>query len=651
MFLQHCDACVVSIVFQNLSERARLKNLTSLSERYQTFGVAAVDVPGDGNCLAWSLRMLHMGFKYCLKKRQHSTAMDEMRRVRKMISDAWVGVKHEPLWQRLFAYFVDGREAPQTPKRSKKAKETDPNDVCELATPPRVPVHVSTAKPIPLSQKAAPASPSMKQPGPKKKKRRGFLEPEVPDIEQLFAEDVGKTNDLNEVKVEDVDEAMLEGDDEGKARKRVRHERRFKCRVKSETEIRLEDVGAWLATHELDYGSFNSIHRQLALVKKGFHCHGGGFRRFKELLIAGQVPECKGCLACLERKQVTLEDVSNFLSKGSVDKEATGESGEKPQQPSETPVPNVPSNVQSENAPLTKREESIQYLKSFAPTIEFHEDAKGIWFYRCKICVTRNQPLGKVNKLPSQEPKSVKFFLQQHLNCPSHINKVKQVHRVALETTSTDCPGLCINDCEAISNLGNYFDEYKTWATFTKLDTNVAKHSYWCSLSDDKWWVRHKDCEKTFVQPVHPKEPEETPAKCCSKCSELALPQAIQKRVVRFASKTYAARLLQKRLFFSENEAKEFEDSIDKSVFGINNKKFWQNLKKLTNGELQSYVKRTWKSIPPSTHTPQLENFLSTVVHPATEVHASAVKSNLVCLSSQFVEALMGNQQSAACHC
>ena len=101
-----------------------------------------MEVPADGDCMAWTLRTLFMGHHHA-SKFETKQAKEEIRRIRAMIASAWQKVKHDPSWQTLFdAYAVDRveEEVPKTPEKqtNKPNKNTSDHELDSmLQTPPR----------------------------------------------------------------------------------------------------------------------------------------------------------------------------------------------------------------------------------------------------------------------------------------------------------------------------------------------------------------------------------------------------------------------------------------------------------------------------------------------------------------------------------
>ena len=65
-----------------------------------------VRVPGDGNCMVWSIRVLLMGWDH-VEKISHGSkeGREEHNEIRESLKESWEEVAGEPVWQLLFQHF------------------------------------------------------------------------------------------------------------------------------------------------------------------------------------------------------------------------------------------------------------------------------------------------------------------------------------------------------------------------------------------------------------------------------------------------------------------------------------------------------------------------------------------------------------------
>lgn len=617
-------------------------------------------VPCDGDCLAWSLRAA------CVDKLEDyetEEAVREVLEIRELVADCWITHKCIPFWQKLFnAFCADGLQVPdpETPKKSQKPnREADAN--VPLQTPPRVDPkqkalqdaedakvmpafqRVKGAEPVPIAARERAASLTLMK--PQKRKARKLLEPEVPDLEAAFdetmldASEPSSSSGPNAVSVEDVDASMLKaGVTEEGHRQRKYHSREVKSRTKSKEQIQMKNLEELLAQHSIRFLSFNSRHRQACLVKKAGTCRIG-WSGFKNAILSGKSPECNVCKEILVASSLDVATVASSLAdKRETDdaKDATDgkDAADTPGEPAKEATKKPDDQKQSEDPEGLEFSKSMEYLQKLAPTIQIVMQVGEIVKYRCVVCKTRKQPAGKLNKIPKMNLKSVKFFMQQHLNSATHIAAENGARLQAdLDTQpAVECPGLCV--AEAVNTvLYIYREEFKVWSTHTKLNCPMTSHTYWADLNREKFWVRHKNCERNFRRTLANES-------CCSECFSLSQPTKLVKQVIRFITKFYAAQLLQKRLFCTAAETSEWVQQIQTTSFGLNCRKMWDALVALENYELQNWVRKTWASTPPEQRTSNLITFMDAFVEPALRVHVGSISSSLTVLASQYLTAL-----------
>ena len=293
-------------------------------EKCNQSGIALLEVPADGNCLAWSLYALHGGIK--AEDFETQKAKKKVQIIRSMVGSAWEIRKHEPLWQMLFQTFCadlvrqhDEEDVPETPKKKGKSKDLDksmPSSVLdEKLSPPR-PANPSKpskkrveraegAKPVPLTAPAVPLNSELEQPGTK---RTRLQEPEVPDLEEAFHEVMStEQKDPNTTNIEDVDGEML---DQDPGRRLKAAYQRVSKKQKTSEEVRWKQVETALASLGLTYSKFLTCHREAVYVKKAVSCTGGWWKTFKLNLSKGTLPSnCSICMQMLEKNGITLEKV------------------------------------------------------------------------------------------------------------------------------------------------------------------------------------------------------------------------------------------------------------------------------------------------------------------------------------------------------
>lgn len=625
-------------------------------------------------------------------------AFHEQMQLRNQLGNMWEDVKADQLWQMLFAIYCPeyarDSEPPDAEKLTtptKKRKAFTPGESIDLLTPehpkhsaeftPPRPTHpakkrvlhveqIGDAKPVPFAQKEAPTTPTLSRPAPKSNSSNPaflgkFLEQACPDLQDAFhkvhmkipeaeSSDLGKkgspeVDDLADP--EKIDASMFEESEEqnGKnKRRRVEHERRWKSRVKTDAERKQELVQQCFASKQLTYHVWLTAHRKASRVKKASHCPDGTWSVFKANLLKDVSPKCQVCVSLLSHHSITSAMLEDHCVKETQAAPAGKEKGN-----GEEGLPDIDKKNGEECEELTEYEKCVQYVKKFSDMVDLIED-DGRLKYRCKVCITRHQSEGKVNKLGSKPVlKTVRYYLQQHLSSATHVANLKELEELQegqkrMNSTgpsiTTKCPGYCVSDPSSPGILMEYIEEFKLYLNHSRLLNHQTKHKYWCDMTTDQWFVRHVACPVEFEIPLEGFQ-EDTPT-ICPKCCSLGLPRGIVRGTIRFATKYHAAILLRNRLFGSEEDLQDSLAAVKASTFGVRQCKLWQDIVALSNIELQKYVRQCWTHIPVEEQSTSLQTFLMSVVEPCLKVHGSAVHSNVAALSDQFLNAMTSNNQS-----
>ena len=621
-----------------------LRNWSKFSQRCEAIGITPVYVPGDGNCLVWSLRCLFLGLEHG-KNCTSPAALNEQQQMRHTLKHMWVDVQGDQGWQSLYNFFIftpqldenhgkgksDENLAPQVPvtpprKTAQPVIDTTPPDVAKKRKHVATAVeHVGDTKPVPFTARELPLSPGLRMPGTSK--QPGFLEPRIPDFHEAFERVQAQPSGPG------IEEGLSGSEAEGHKRRRAHHLRRYKTRHLSTHEIKAKALQAWLAKKGLDYHSFLTIHRDGVTIKKAAVCEHGGWPEFKQSLIDCTPLKCGRCLKALASYDITIEALQVLFSVE--DWEQHVETVERKPKEQTDEGANVADDDGSHDEGSLVRQKCLDYIGQFSPTIEFIDGTPPK--YRCTLCKTRAQPTGKVGSLVKMDLKTVMHFLSQHLTTDTHYANLRKLEAGSLPGITVSCPGYCVSDPRSAGALKNWAEEFRVYATHSSLSMS-CKHSFWCDFSVDKWFVRSHDCEQTTVQPPPPGIP------CCKKCEALGKHNDVLKRVSRFCAKYYAALLLRDRLFASEEELQATEEMFGKTHFA-KHAKAWGDIVGFSNAELQMYVR---KSFVHGSHeqTDNFKRFMATVVDPCLKIQSSAVHSNVASLSSQFLKALEANNQS-----
>ena len=521
-----------------------------------------------------------------------------------------------------------------------KPMAAPPPDQVSCETPPRVemPKEISKVKfqrvgdgrRVPsFVPQDAPTSLELKAPGTIPK----FLELPVPDLGEVVEDARLKAPELPTHGSKKVEENSLEdfvlSDEDDPERVRAgevgkkRPYNRTKKRLKSERETQLRILGNWLAEKGLDYLEFHAQHRASSVIKKAAVCKDGGFVSFKHRLLTEEQPTCECCQGLLMHFGMTREDIKRVLASDPGDKPVEEDVGKGKSDQAD--------NLQEEGDEYAA---CVAYIKSYSDVVELVEGCK--LAYRCKICKSKTQPAGKLNKLGRSKLNSVKFFLHQHLDCPTHKKnmlkhqKQQQPGREVGDEGDRECHGYVVGEPNSQGGLYVYQHEFHLWATHTS--SSMLKHEYTLALHEGSWTLKHRNCTGVVKGSTV----------SCPYCLSLGSPKGVQRQVLRFATKYYAAKLLHHRLFFSDEQADAFEKSVSESVYG-HRSSLWMEIVKLTNPQLQQFVRKSFKTIIDEQKNPAMLTFMDSKVDPCMKVHVSAIDCKMKRLFSQFCDAVDGN--------
>ena len=641
----------------------RLRGWLNLVQNCEAIDIALVCVPGDGNCLPWSLRALTLGQEYgsqCHGKR----AAEEQCEIRYQLKHMWVSVGHDPGWQVLCQIFNDDARSPpkpaadiHTPEKKKKSGKDEPID---LLTPEHVQSgkkqkmsKVGEGRPAFVAQPQNSQEPVFKHPGSTSKAAQAMLEAPGVDVEEAFSDLQMKVPDpVSSANIEEVDDAMLDGSgSESKKQRRKYHHRQCKSRKPSELQEKKRLLTDLFARHGLTYHRFKGVHQAHSLLKKAACCIEGGFVGFKNRLLAGHKIRCEACLNLLQLHQLSADGSRQAVEEFAADDATTSTQKETGSSQLDTAAGEKLGGDQQDagkkdDAAEDPLQTCLNYLKEFAPVIEPVTLSDGKLAYRCDACRTRGQPGGKINKLGKPVLDAVKHFLRQHLECPSHVANVRRladIERLKENTAhepheTVPCKGYCVSNENSGGELKFFFDDFKRWATHTRL-CDRTQHEYTTDFTSDEWFIKHKDCAG------HAKI-EDGQAPCCPACSGLGdKRKGVLKRVSRFSFKYNAALLLNKKVFRPEAEAEAFLKEIESTPFGQRHSVRWNKICSLQLVQLQRLVRSSWM-VNAEQVTPALTLFRESVVQPALQINVSSIDSKMMTVFSGFAAALSSEQLS-----
>eukprot|EP00435_Cladocopium_sp_Y103_P017067 s1083_g4.t1 len=563
------------------------------------------------------------------------------------------------------------------PKRRKRSECVD------LCTPPsappkekkmKLPARIGNSQPAQVAQPHKPDDSMLKVPQ-KKRQRADFMEPAAADMEEKFSqlmmaipgekiasnaagekkasEVAQKPSDpVEELDITEIDEqALAEVNEEllmiSPARMRkAAFTRSCKKKLKTTSQLQAERLRVYLCKKGLSYGGFMKGHKRCAMVAKAAVCNGGGYASL-QLFLRGTKPiaaaKCRACIQLLSERGITKESIEAVL-KGETEPEDQNQIVEaKSCEQSQIPPPPPPPPEQKPPVPeippgMTEIEAIREYVAKFNPIIELVEEdnRKGYSIaYTCRVCMTRGQPRGKLNTLGKRQLKYVVHYLHQHIISPTHQGNLAMLagEQPAEEASlpKAECPGLLVGTTD-LGTLFHYMVEFELWATHTNFTARVSQHSIWKDFSANQWYARHGNCTKQMIDGQI----------CCKLCGTLAEPRSLQRKVLNFAMKYFAARLLNCKLFCREEDVKELLESWKDSALAERHGKFWKKLTvQLSCIELQRFVRNGFHHVAPENQTQNLTDFISTVVAPCLRVNATSISYRLPALSHQFSNALV----------
>ena len=476
-------------------------------------GLAAIDVPGDGNCLIWALRSLILGLREMAPPDSDMGKKDALN-IRQTLKECWIDASSKIVWQDLFLVFIEQDNAPQTPEK-RTAKAGNLVDIVDLLTPPEKEKHPKKKPKKPSPKKLAvdrvgggrPAqaeeftpSPTLKKPPPKK------TSPSIAPPTEQPPPDEGKKRKVNSIDITDWVDEMLEEElisdvespdeaEEGEPTRKRRKHNRVKKKVKTEREIEEDLVREFLAVRNVTYANWLLVHRRMCSIPKASVCDEGGFLRFTTAIRINKDIKCKSCLEMCRANGISHQGLQTFMEGRNDEDVVDDDQAEIDQGNDAKPGDDQGEMEEPENRENAEVEACKKFVTNHAPIIELVENCHGKGYkfaYRCVVCRTKKQPEGKINTLVRPKLRIVQHFLKQHMCLPSHrknlkaYNESKDVEKAARKA----CPGVCMNGPE--SPMRMFIDEYKLWATLSTLNGKCSEHQYWTDLSTDKWILRMK---------------------------------------------------------------------------------------------------------------------------------------------------------------
>lgn len=405
----------------------RIRLIDKLDSEMQA---APIFVPGDGNCMVWSL-------KYFLKERVASAksdftskdALGEMKQVRTMIKNMWISVANTEEWQHLFVRCCQNvQNVLETPRKNTKRKTSVDDGGIDIVTPPRVSpepekgraerTRVSETRWVPFG-KPQPKSSTLRAPGTGK--MQACLEPNVPDLEDAFhqvQQKVPENRDCLQVDFgDDVEDDFGEIHEPMGARSTVRKKhftRTCKSKIVTKKELTDQAFKELLGQRKVSYHAFLAFHRQHAKVKEAAVRPKGGYAFLTQTLRSNTWPECDLCRSFLDSCNLSQDKVQEAHA-GFAQADLLASHGA----PKADPADDLLKGNQDQLEACKKYIENMP-LKEFELIVEGTSE-KPVVKYKCFICTTKGQPDGKLNHLGKPSLNSLKRYLHVHSQSYLHV--------------------------------------------------------------------------------------------------------------------------------------------------------------------------------------------------------------------------------------
>ena len=270
----------------------------------------------------------------------------------------------------------------------------------------------------------------------------------------------------------------------------------------------------------------------------------------------------------------------------------------------------------------------------------------------CRACTTRKSPEGKIFDLTASYHQS---FLKQHCITSDHrrflltwLEKQRAATSPEIPLPETQkkpevemqkCTGLVLTHSRN-GRLSRFAAEVKLWARHTNLASPLNRHTYQWDPKSEKLVLFHDECAKVAM-------PSETGTDAiCPKCAGADKSQNAVKGSIRFATKYWLAKLLNAKLFRSNDDVAKVTEQIQATEMYKAASEKMSKLLDQTLLDLQSWVRARWGRVPHKFRNEPLIQFLETCVEPSLTVNVSDCSSELRTLTAVFSEKLVAGNLS-----
>ncbi|CAK9021718.1 unnamed protein product, partial [Durusdinium trenchii] len=286
--------------------------LLDLMKKCEKIDAAPVVVPSDGNCLIWSLLVLHDQ-----NIQREWTSLESINlqvQLRQTLRKLWLNKRGDDAWQEVFKFAVERffeettATPPQKAKKELGSEHPSPFSAKKDGNGKRKVRRVDAARPVDSMVLKDFSDTKLKAPP---NKAESALEPPIPDLAESLVEGPFHDNMMLVPHPVEDDDSEMEAELDHRRRKR-KHRRTCKKRVQSQREMQDKMVGQWLAEHGLAYASWLKAHRLGSTYRKIGQCYGGGWMNMKLLLAQKKDITCPVCLSTLTANGIDVSKVPDL---------------------------------------------------------------------------------------------------------------------------------------------------------------------------------------------------------------------------------------------------------------------------------------------------------------------------------------------------
>ena len=372
-------------------------------------------------------------------------------------------------------------------------------------------------------------------------------------------------------------------------------------------------------------------------MKNASKCEAGGFLQFQIKLMNGEPTTCGVCRTMLENKKfnqdpldVAMEEAVQTGRVRSLDVQDVKDVG------------GPPGNSEEQDKQDEEDPDPFAYARKFAPIITLLPPGEfgKTYPFRCNLCKTKSQNLGKVGDLCAAKASSVEYFLDKHLKSAKHQEELQKHLAGDQHDEQVECEGLLLSDQRAAGQLYDLREEFATWTRFANLQ-RFARHSYKYDANRKSWRIHAAQCLQSC-------EADGAGRKMCHECAKLGKASAIAKTVLKFAWKYWPARWLNTRLFHSKDALDELEVEILQSGANKADPVRMQEILGLDLWKLQQVVAAGWDSVTHESSTQAHKEFLAICIKPSIQLNVQSVPSDFQDVIARFSAALKSGRANEA---